>query len=229
MPAHNEADAIETVVREFRSALSNQTFSHDIVVVEDGSTDGTKEILQRLQTDLGITVDMSDSRRGYSEAVIRGAELVDSDYLLFTDSDGQHFAADALKLWAHRNDAPIIVGGRYDRAEPFHRRLLSLTFQSMSKAMFSTPPVEDLTAPFRLVEREAALDIIPSMAYMRESFWTEFSIRAHYAGFAQLEVPVRHTSRRGPGTTRVYSPRKIPVIAFSQTIGLVKLYRELHS
>jgi hypothetical protein len=62
---------------------------------------------------------------------------------------------------------------------------------------------------------------------MRESFWTEFTIRAYKKGFKIGEVPVIHRPRID-GTTRVYKPWKIPKITFMQLIALLKLLLEIN-
>jgi hypothetical protein len=64
--------------------------------------------------------------------------------------------------------------------------------------------------------------------YMKESFWTEFTVRAYKRGFNIAEVPVSHRKRLGDSnSTRVYRFSKIPRIAISQSIALLKLWWEL--
>jgi hypothetical protein len=73
---------------------------------------------------------------------------------------------------------------------------------------------------------EIAKKIAKEYKYMKESFWTEFTIRAYKKGFKIGEVPVVHRPRLD-GSTRVYKPWKIPKITFSQLLALIKLYKEL--
>lgn len=227
MPAHNEADTIEDTVRGFHETLDSMDVTFDIVVAEDGSTDGTKDVVRRLREELGIIPLLQDSRRGYSGALIDAMEAVDRDYVVFVDSDGQHFPADLGRLWEHRTDAPIIVGGRYDRADSPFRRIMSDAFRLLATVTFDLPEISDVTAPFRLVERDVALEIISDIRHMRESFWTEFTIRAATYGHDQLEIPVRHRKRQGPDTTRVYHVSDLPSIVVRQLVGLWKLRQEL--
>jgi hypothetical protein len=85
----------------------------------------------------------------------------------------------------------------------------------------------DITAPFKLMKTEVALEIAEKCKYMSESFWNEFTVRAHVASFSIGETPVSHRVRADKSATRVYKPWKIPKIAFAQLMAISKLKSEL--
>ena len=85
----------------------------------------------------------------------------------------------------------------------------------------------DITAPFKLMKTEVAIEIAKKCRYMSESFWNEFAVRAHVGGFTIGETPVTHRSRADKSATRVYKPWKIPKIALMQLMALSKLKLEL--
>jgi glycosyltransferase involved in cell wall biosynthesis len=221
LPVHNEADAIEKVVLELYNTIGSK-MPLEIVLSEDGSTDGTKEAIKRISMKVPLKALLSPMRKGYAQGIIDGLNYVKSKYVLITDSDGQHDPQDFWKLWELRKEYDIISGWRVKRADSLQRKIMSKTFQFMAKKLFGLPNFRDITAPFKLMRTEIAYEC----KYMKESFWTEFTIRAYKKGFKIVEVPVTHRPRLS-GSTRVYKPWKIPKIAISQLYALLKLWREL--
>jgi len=224
LPVHNEVYAIESVVLEFHNVVGSK-MRLEIVLSEDGSTDGTKEIIKRISEKVSLKALLSPMCKGYSRGIIDGLSYVRSNYVLITDSDGQHDPRNFWKLWELRKEYDIVSGWRVKRADSLQRRVMSKTFQFMTKKLFDLPDFRDITAPFKLMKTEVAKEIASECKYMRESFWTEFTIRAYKKGFKIGEVPVTHRPRLG-GSTRVYKPWKIPNIAASQLYALLKLWRE---
>jgi glycosyltransferase involved in cell wall biosynthesis len=225
LPVYNEFDTIERVVLEIYDVIGSR-MPLEIVISEDGSTDGTKDVIRRLSEIYPLKAILSPMRKGYARGIIDGLNFVESSYVLVTDSDGQHDPRDFWKLWELRREYDIVSGWRVKRADPLHRKIMSRTFQFMARKVFNLPDFKDITAPFKLMRAEVAKEIAGECKYMRESFWTEFTIRAYKKGYRIGEVPVTHRPRLD-GTTRVYKPWKIPRIAITQLHALIKLRREL--
>ncbi|MEM3703176.1 MAG: glycosyltransferase family 2 protein [Candidatus Bathyarchaeia archaeon] len=226
LPVYNEAETIEAVISEFYNEICSQ-IPMEIVVAEDGSTDGTKEILRNLAQKIPMKLILGEKRKGYSKGLIDGLSNVDTEYVVFVDSDGQHLARDFWKLYNLKDEWDIISGWRVKRADGFHRKVMSGVFQLMAKILFKLPPFRDITAPYRLVRTKVAKEIASEFKYMNESFWTEFTIRAYKRGFSVTEIPVAHKSRKH-GSTNVYKPKKLLKIVFSQFKGMLKLWIELN-
>jgi glycosyltransferase involved in cell wall biosynthesis len=225
LPVHNEYHTIENVVLEFYNIIGSK-MPLEIVISEDGSTDGTKEAIERISKEIPLKTLLSPMRKGYARGIIDGLKYVKSNYVLITDSDGQHDPQDFWKLWELRKEYDIISGWRVKRADSLHRKIMSRSFQFLAKKFFGLPSFKDITAPFKLIRTEVAKEVASECKYMRDSFWTEFTIRAYKKGFKIGEVPVTHRPRL-EGSTRVYKPWKIPKIAISQFNALLKLRREL--
>jgi glycosyltransferase involved in cell wall biosynthesis len=225
LPVHNEADNIETVVKGFYQEISPKV-NLEIVVAEDGSTDGTKEVLGKLSKEVPIVLLMENERMGYTGGLKRGLEKATGDYILFCDSDGQHFPADFWKLYDAMDGNDMVDGWRVNRADTRFRKIMSGTFQSFAKILFGLRGIADITAPYRLVKKDLAVKVTDQVKYMRESFWTEFTIRAAGYGAKIKEVPVEHRLRLS-GDTVVYKASKIPKIVYSQFSGMLKLRWEL--
>lgn len=222
MPVHNEAATIERTVMEFYNVIGSY-FPLEIVLSEDGSKDSTREVIGKLCEEIPLKAILSPSRKGYAGGIIDGLKLVKAEYVLITDSDGQHDPRDFWKLWKLRTKYDIVSGWRKERADGFHRKVMSKVFQLMIKHAFDLPNLKDITAPFKLMKTEIAREIANECKYMSESFWNEFTVRAYIRGYKIIEIPVRHRKRADNGHTRVYKPWKIPKIALAQLTALFKL------
>lgn len=229
IPAHNEAGAIRQTVEKLAEVLDEKNLEYRITVTEDGSDDGTREILEEMQEEGKIEAVTSEERQGYTGALKQVLEGLEAEYVLFIDGDGQYFARDFPDIWERRADADIVSGKRRNRADSFLRRFYSNTFQFIVKKTLEYPEVDDMTSSFRLVRSEVVKQVFPEVSYMEESFWTEFNARAHSKGYTQSQVPVRHRKRGGEGDTRIYHLSSLPGIALRQLIGLKKLRSELES
>jgi len=226
MPVHNEAETIGEVVNEFYSTIGS-VMPLELVLSEDGSTDNTRDVIEGLSKKIPLKAILSPRRKGYAGGIKDGLTLVKSEYVLITDSDGQHDPKDFWKLWELRTKYDIVSGWREKRADPFYRKIMSKAFQTMVKRACNLPNLVDMTAPFKLMKTKIAKEIAKECKYMSESFWNEFTARACSMGLSIIEVPVNHRNRKDNGLTRVYKPWKIPKIAWTQFNALVKLRLEI--
>jgi len=225
LPAHNEGGTIQKTILELYQEIGTK-IPLEVVVCEDGSTDSTKKDLLELSKQIPMKLILGEKRKGYMRAVKDGLNIVDSDLVLFVDSDGQHVANDFWKLYELKDKYPVISGYRVKRADASHRRLMSTVFRWMATTLFRLPLFHDITAPFKLMRTKVAQEVADDCRYMRDSFWTEFTVRAHKKGFNITEVSVSHR-RRINGPTRVYHPEKLMGIVLSQLMGLFRLWKEL--
>ncbi len=226
MPIYDEAETIEKTVTDFFNIISPR-MPVELVLSEDGSKDGTENVIESLSTKIPLKAILSTSRKGYAGGIKDGLKLVKSKYVLITDSDGQQDPRDFWKLWNLRMKYDIVSGWRKKRADAPYRKIMSKIFQLRIKSAFNLPNLMDITAPFKLMETEAAREIAEKCKYMSESFWNEFSVRAHVGGFTIGETRVEHRTRADSSVTRVYKPWKIPRIALAQLMALYKLKLEL--
>ena len=113
LPVHNEGVSIAATLREFhRVVMLDGGQSIRFVVCEDGSSDDTAPVLQKLAAELPLKLISDPVRKGYSRAVIDGFRGTTSDWVAFIDSDGQCDPADMLRLIALRNGIDLVMGWR---------------------------------------------------------------------------------------------------------------------
>ena len=226
MPAHNEAATIEEVVRELHDALTRWVEPR-LIVCEDGSTDGTPALLARLAHELPLDVITTPGRKGYAQAMLDGLRQARAPWVLAIDSDGQLDPVDFAAFWELRDRADVVIGSRVRRADTIARRVISRMFRVLYDALFHFP-VDDPSCPFVLMTAASAKALVDRLGTMEVGFWWEFVAQAHHAGLAIRQVPVRHRSRAG-GASRAIPLRRVPAIAVTHTIALLRLWRRLQS
>ena len=222
-PVHNESFVIEQTLRNYIAELEGRVPDLEVIVAEDGSTDDTKVVLERLEQELDIRLYMSDERKGYQQAVIDAVSHATKPWVFIVDSDYQFAAIDFWRLEPHRVDHDVILGLKSPRKDPLYRVWLSRGYNFLMRR-FLRVPYRDMDTGFRLVRREIIIELAPSVRHM--SFFTaEFVVRAHHAGHRIVEVPVPHYARK-IGSTTIFFISQLFVICVKQFIGILKMRRE---
>jgi dolichol-phosphate mannosyltransferase len=225
LPAYNEAETITQVLREFTEVVV-KPLNAELLVCEDGSTDGTEKVLERLAAEMPMRLVTSRPRKGFARAVKDGLSLARSDLVFFADSDGQYDPQDFWKIWEVRDSYDLIIGRKVYREEKFYRAFLSRVFHCLIKA-FTTVPLQDMDSGFRLIRREVVEDVLPEVRSLAYSFNAEFAIISYRRGFRILEVPISHRASMQADTS-IYTWNKMPRIIFAQLIGLLRLANRLN-
>ena len=223
LPVHNEADSIESTIREIYEVISPQVALR-FIICEDGSADDTKCVLRRLAESLPIRLIMSDERKGYSRAVKDGMEALEAGYLLCLDSDGQCDPSDLGKFWTERERQDVAIGWRVNRADTLLRRVLSRAFYLLYQ-LFYRVPIHDPSCPFVLARKDVIKRVAPAMGEMKEGFWWEFTARVCRCGFSVREFPVNHRNRTA-GQTQVYRLSRMPSIGYRHFVALFKIWSQ---
>jgi len=225
-PVHNESFIIEQTLRNYIAEFEGRVSDFEVIVSEDGSTDDTKGVLERLAKELPIKLYMSDQRKGYQQAVIDAISYATKPWLFIVDSDYQFAAIDFWRLEPYRRSYDVILGMKAPRKDPLYRIILSKGYNFLLR-LFMKVPYRDMDTGFRLIRRDIANEIAPDIKHM--SFFTaEFVIRAHYKGYKIIEVPVPHYARK-IGTTTIFYISKLFMICLRQFIGIIRLRKELRS
>lgn len=229
MPVYNEVDTIEDTVRELFDKVVDKMPNVDVWVFEDGSTDGTKEVLNKLVNEFpAFHARMTEYRKGYPRAMKEAFLSIDPgvyDFVVAIDSDGQYDPDDFFKLWqVMQRDSPgIVMGRRIARREPPYRRILSRGLQILEKIMF---PVrcDDVTSVMRLMRVEDAHYLAKEVCYSPYNFWLEFTARMSLKNYNVVEIPIAYRER--VGGSKVYSLKKMPKVILSELRALRAVKRE---
>lgn len=220
MPVYNEASSIENTLEEIFSTIKNK-IDFEFIISEDGSTDGTKEILKELKNKYPIILVSEDGRKYYSKAVIDGIKSSTADFLLIKDSDGQCDPKDILKFWEIKEKSDIINGYRYPRYDFAYRRFISKAFYFFYKLLFNVP-LRDPSFAYVFMSKKVYSSLNNFTPLMPDGFFWEFNARAHKLNYTFKEIKINHR-KRSSGDTKIYTLKNLPKIAITNGVGLIKL------
>ena len=226
MPVHNEGPSIERTLVEWQAELS-PAIDVRFLIAEDGSTDDTKEVLRRLEKRLPMHLDIAAGRRGYGHAMRAALLQAETDYVMTCDSDGQIDPRDFWSVWEAREQYDLIVGWRVRRADHWFRKLMSGSFKQYHRLLFGSR-LHDPSCSLMLMKREVAERIVPRLGHMVEGFQWELTARAIQSRFKTGEVRLNHRARASGGSV-VFKPARVPVIAYRNVAGLLKVYLDKRS
>ena len=125
MPVYNEAGIIEKVIEHFHRHVIRQRPGSRLIVIEDGSDDGTKDILKSLNRRIPFTLISAEKRKGYTRAFKDALKTADTELIFFSDSDGQHNPRDVFKMLREIGGFDIVGGYKHPRRDPLYRRWMS--------------------------------------------------------------------------------------------------------
>lgn len=221
IPAYNEEENIEGVVLEAERVLRQVSDRPEIIVVDDGSTDKTRIILDRLSTKvLSLKVIRHEQNRGIAAAMKSGIGAAKGDLIFFNSADKQAPMSVLFKMLARMDEYDLLVGCFCDRKDSRLRIILSKCYHLLIRTLFGIK-LRNINA-LKLFRREI---------FDKDYDWgdnlcidTEIVLRARAAGFRIGEVPLEHFPRL-KGTSRVANIKN----AASTFVNLFKLYFKARS
>lgn len=221
LPIHNEVKNLEKLIDEWHSNLKNKV-NHEFVLVEDGSTDGTKELIIKLEKRFPIINLSQQEKRGYTKAVIDGIWASKSDYILCTDSDNQIKVSsliDNLDNFPGQNE--FLFGVRSPRNDPVNRLIYSKLFKIFHDIVFNSN-LDDPSCPF-VIGRSQDFKKLPKkcLLMMREGFWWGFVGTCLKLNFKFKQARIQHF-RRENGVAG-YRLINLPLIIIRNFLGLLKI------
>lgn len=221
LPVYNEAIYLEKTLEDIDSNINNK-INYQFIISEDGSNDGTKNILKKLLHKYNFILISEDFRKGYSKAVRDGILKASKNYLMILDSDGQPDSSEILKFWKHRYDFDLICGNRIDRKDFMYRKIFSQLAYFIYNILFSVP-LKDPSYAFVLMNRKVYTSLRDYKILCDPGFFWEFNARAQIKKFVFKEIDVNHKSRKEGDDTRIYSYRKLPMIAIKTFFSFIKI------
>lgn len=194
LPAKNEESTVGDVVRKVRQTLPNA----EIIVVDDGSTDGTA----RLAREAGAAVIIHPYSKGNGAAIKSGTRAASGEILVFMDADGQHKAEDILSLLNLLGRGyDMVVGSRQKGSQASLGRGLANSVYNMLATYVVGHHVADLTSGFRAVRAEKFLEFL----YLLPngfSYPTTSTMAFFRAGYSVAYVPIHAAKRVGDSHIR---------------------------
>lgn len=203
MPVFNEEGCILAVCRDWLAVIGElgeigEIGGARLVVVDDGSTDRTGELLAALAGEDRRLEVLRQDNAGHGAAVLRGlAAAVASRpaWIAQSDSDDEIAAAEFLRLWRRRSAGPFLLGRRRGRDDAWPRRAASRCYRWIARLLFGAAP-EDPNSPFRLIRGELLADLLARLPPGPFAPNSLTAILAAAGGAAPVEIPVAFRRRR---------------------------------
>lgn len=203
IPTYNEKENIERIIRKVFSFEK----AFDILIVDDGSPDGTAQIVKSLQNEFkGLHIEERTGKLGLGTAYIHGFKWAlkkNFDFIFEMDADFSHDPNDLLRLYDACNEKnnDLAIGSRYTNGVnivnwPMSRLLMSF-FASKYVKFVTGLPVNDSTAGFICYKRSVLETInLDKIQFVGYAFQIEMKFKTWKSGFDIIEVPVVFTDRK---------------------------------
>lgn len=192
-PCHNEQANVEPLVRKALAVLPTISDDYEVIVVNDGSTDETGAVADRLTAEIPqVRVVHHEKNKGYGGALQSGFHAATKDYVFYTDGDGQFDLGELPEIVPLVEHADIVTCYRLNRTESFVRRFNGHAWTWLVNRLFKLQ-LRDIDCAFKLYKREIFDKI--EMHSLGALIDTEILARAHNAGYAMIQKGVHHYPR----------------------------------
>ena len=222
LPVHNEVENLRWLLPHIAETLPGIAERFEVVVVDDGSGDGSGDEARALCAglDVPLTVLRHPVKSGYGATVGDGLRAATMDYVAFTDADGQFEVADLGLLVPLLGHADLVAGWRATRNDAWPRKVVSGVFNTLILVLYRLP-YRDVDCALKLMRREVleSIDLEARSALMN----TELLYKARRAGWRIAQRPVPHhprtAGRRSGARPRAIARAIKELILFRWRIG----------
>ena len=208
-PCYNDKGTIGTLVWEAKRAAEKLTNDFEIIVIDDGSTDGSRDLLMDLKLKGEIPqfkLVLHEKNRGYGGALRSGFKAATKELVFYTDGDGQYDVREMPLLWNKlTDDVDIVNGYKIKRHDPLHRIIIGYIYQYTIKILFALK-IKDVDCDFRLMRRKI-FDTI-NLTRNEGTVCVELVKKIELAGFKFTEVGVSHRFRTY-GTSQFFNFKRV--------------------
>jgi glycosyltransferase involved in cell wall biosynthesis len=161
LPCFNEEANIEQTIRSTQLWFTEANIDGEIIVANDGSSDGSLALLQKLAAEMpNLHIVNHEKNQGYGAAVRSGCDLATKKWIAFMDSDGQFHASDIGRLLPLTSRADYVTGIREQRADTLQRRLNSRLYATLVRTLLGVDPT-DLNCGMKIFRRSIWKTIRP--------------------------------------------------------------------
>ena len=221
-PCVNEQGNIEDTVKKAVKVLQNLDLNYEIIIVNDGSTDQTAKVIEKLEKEnTNIRSIHHPKNLGYGEALKSGFYGAKYDTIVYTDGDGQFDFSQIDKFLEKIETNDVVIGYRIKRQDPFFRILFAKGW-GLALFFFFRLQLKDVDCGFKMIKRSVLQKIDHLQSQRGAMINAELAIKAKKGGFKVTQVGVNHYPRLAGRSTGA----NIKVI-FKSFIDLFRLWWKL--
>jgi dolichol-phosphate mannosyltransferase len=202
IPASNEEGSMASTVRDLFSRLSDEAIEHEIIVVNDSSTDSTERILQNLALEIpSLLFHRNPPPNGFGFAVRKGLELITGDAVAIFMADGSDSSKDLVRFYRTMTEQRVdcVFGTRFSRESelvdyPLPKLILNRLANTFVRILFGLR-YNDVTNAFKLYRKEVLQGLRPLLSH-HFNLTVELPLKAIVRGYSYTVVPNSWTNRK---------------------------------
>jgi glycosyltransferase involved in cell wall biosynthesis len=195
-PTYNEEGNVEKLVKNTKKVLEKVARKWEMIIVNDGSKDRTKEVAERLaKKDKRIRVVNHKVNQGYGGALKTGYENAKFEWVAFVDSDNQFDFSEITKFIKRKDKADLILGVRKERADSFMRKVFTKVWSHILPRVLLGLKVTDYSCGFKLINKKV-YDAVQPLVGEEKVTQIEMLTKAQRMGYKFAEVKVNHFPRK---------------------------------
>jgi len=200
LPCFNEEENIANTVRDVLSWFDRSGTDGEVIVVNDGSADRSKEVVDGLAaTDSRVRAVHHSQNKGYGAAICSGCDVAQKENIGFMDSDGQFHAEDFEKLLPHLAQYELVTGIRVKRADPLQRKLNAALYGFLTRLALGIR-VKDINCGMKVFRANVWPKIHPVYG-MGALFNAEVFLAVSQEKVTLFQTPVNHYPRTAGNPT----------------------------
>jgi glycosyltransferase involved in cell wall biosynthesis len=222
IPVFNEEQCVESVLRDWTAALDRSGIDYGLLVLNDGSTDSTLDVIQKHLAGHGagrVEV-ISHANRGHGQTCLAGYRIACQrgiPWVVQIDSDGQCDPAYFPTVWAKRNEHDVVYGHRAERRDGWKRVLASALVKIVVKVSSGADCI-DANVPYRLMRTQNLRPLVNSIPSNFNLANIALSVQLKRAGWRECSVNIVFRPRTGGESS-------VPLSRFA--VKALELYRQL--
>ena len=202
IPIYNEEEVVGDTITLLMDTLSEKNLNYEVIIVNDGSTDGTKEVLSGLTNQYStLRIITHPYNKGNGAAVKSGILAACGDWIVCMDGDGQHNPNDILKIIPYMGNYDLIVGARPTGKQTiWYREFANNVFNGLASSLTDFK-IEDLTSGFRAF-RASVISNYVHLFPLKFSYPTTSTLALLKGGHSVKYVPIEISHRKG-GSSKI--------------------------
>jgi dolichyl-phosphate beta-glucosyltransferase len=230
IPAYNEEKRIVGTLRSIGDYLEKQDYEYEILVIENGSTDKTAEVVKEMFSEVkGLRLEKGSSGKGKGFAVRKGMLVAKGDFRIFVDADNSTPIEQIEKMWPlFEKGFNVVIGSRnikgavLDPPQPWYRKtILGEGFKIYRKIIIGLWDIKDTQCGFKCFDKESVEKVFPKCRINDFAFDPEVLILCRKYGYKIKEVPI-YWKNDLDSKVKLKSVIKMAIDMFKVRLNLIK-------